>query len=136
MKSIPNLSEKVKGLFSKIKVKKNAEIVIAAILALIAIVAYFAIGAAGRTKSASTGGKISAEMTDEEKRISAMISEIDGIGSARVYISYDDKKVSGVVVVAKGADKTDKKVQIVRLLEIATGASVDQIQIFQKANGG
>ncbi|MCR4725658.1 MAG: hypothetical protein K5753_00335 [Clostridia bacterium] len=139
MKSIRDLWQKFKSSepIAKLRSVKNVEIVLAAILALIAIVAYFAISANGRKSRYAPTLATEVKMTDEEQRLSALLSKIQGIGEARVYISYGDKKdVTGVVIVAKGADTSEKRVSVVRCVEIATGASVDQIQIFQMENGG
>ena len=139
MKSIRSLWERIKNSrwFVKLRSVKNIEIVIAAILALIAIVAYFAIASGDRKTKAKASFSVESKMTDEETRLSSILSQMEGIGESKVYISYDnDKKIAGVVVVAKGADSAEKRVSVIRCVEIATGASVDQIQIFQMANGG
>ena len=139
MKSIRDFWEMVKRSkpIAKLRSVKNVEIVIAAILSLIAIVAFFAISASGRKPRYASTSAVEAKMTEDELRLSSLLSKMRGIGEARVYISYDDKKeVSGVVIVAKGADTPDKRVSVIRCVETATGATVDQIQIFQMANGG
>lgn len=119
--------------FQKLKSVKNFEIIIAVILALIAIAVYFAISMKGEV---SASGR-SLEMTDSEKRVAEMISAISGIGDARVLItSAEDKTLLGVVVVAEGVQSMDNRVKIIRLVEKATGATVDQIEIFEKEIGG
>ncbi len=119
--------------FQKLKSVKNLEIIIAVILALIAIAVYFAISMKGEV---SASGR-SLEMTDSEKRVAEMISAISGIGDARVLItSAEDKTLLGVVVVAEGVQSMDNRVKIIRLVEKATGATVDQIEIFEKEIGG
>ena len=119
--------------FTRLKSVKNLEIVVAVILALIAIVVYFVIAGGRNAKSASA----SAEMTENEKRVAEMISEISGVGDARVLISSGaDKEIVGVVVVAEGAGGMDNRVKIIRLVEKATGATVDRIEIFEMEKGG
>ena len=121
--------------FAKLKSVKNIEIIIAVILAIVAISIYFVIsaGEVGKTKTKST----IAEMNDNEKRVAEMISEISGVGESRVLITSDGKNgVVGVVVVAEGVNDMTSRVKIIRLVEKATGASVDQIEIFEMEKGG
>ena len=119
--------------FQRLKSVKNLEIIIAVILALVAIVVYFSISVKGGSKLTSQ----STEMSDSEKRIAEMISEISGVGDARVLItSHADKTLLGVIVVAEGLGNMDNRVKIIRLVEKATGATVDQIEIFEMENGG
>ena len=119
--------------FQKLKSVKNLEIIIAVILALIAIVIYFAISVNGGSRATSQ----MADMSESEKRVAEMISEISGVGDARVLItSAADKSLLGVVVVAEGVGDMGNRVKIIRLVEKATGATVDQIEIFEMENGG
>ena len=119
--------------FIKLKSVKNLEIILAVLLAAVAIVVYVAISFGGGPKKSS----VQAEMTEAEARVAQTISEIAGVGRARVLITNGaDKNVVGVVVVAEGADDITNRVKMIRLVEKATGASVDQIEIFEMAKGG
>ena len=119
--------------FIKLKSVKNLEIILAVLLAAVAIVVYVAISVGGGAKKSS----VQAEMTEAEARVAQTISEIAGVGRARVLITNGaDKNVVGVVVVAEGADDITNRVKMIRLVEKATGASVDQIEIFEMAKGG
>ena len=76
-------------------------------------------------------------MTEAEARVARMISELAGVGEARVLITNGaDKAVVGVVIVAEGAESIGNRVKMIRLAEKATGATVDQIEIFEMAKGG
>jgi len=121
--------------YAKLKSVKNLEIIIAAIFAIIAIIVYFAISTSSHQEK--TSPKVSVEMTETEARVSEMISEISGVGDARVLItSATDKSIIGVVVVAEGANGMANRVKILRCVEKATGATVDQIEIFEMGKGG
>ena len=120
--------------FGRLKSIKNVEIVIAAVLALVAIVAYVALSLSGKDEKHDP---LRIEMTETEARVARMISEIAGVGEARVLITNGpDKAVVGVVIVAEGADSMGNRVKMIRLAEKATGATVDQIEIFEMAKGG
>ena len=137
MKSLPNGAHggRIKEMIRRIKRVKNIEIVIAAVLAFIALIAYVGITVG---KKSSTGvATVSAEMTQEERRIAETVSGIEGIGECNVLISRDpEERIMGVIVVAQGANTSDKRVRIIRCVEVATGATVDKIQVYQMANGG
>ena len=137
MKFLHDIKEKVgkSRLVAKLKTVKNIEIVIAVVLALVAAVTYFAISAK-KSNSATTGSK-SVQMTEEEARLAELISEISGVGRSRVLITTGvEEEVIGVVVVAEGASDVNNRVKMIRCVEKATGATVDEIEIFEMANGG
>ena len=124
-------------VIAKLKEVKNVEIVVAVILALVAAVAYFAVTAnhAKKTQSAETASSVG--MNEAEERLAETISEIAGVGEARVLITTDSGgELIGVVVVAQGAEKTENRIKMIRCVEKATGAKVDQIEIFEMAKGG
>ena len=119
----------------KLKSLKNPEIIIAVVLALLAIIIYFLISTGGAFTHKSDSASV--EMTETEKRVSEMISEIAGVGESRVLITSDaNKEVIGVVVVAEGVSGMANRIKIIRLIEKATGATVDQIEIFEMEKGG
>ena len=139
MKSLhkKGIKERCKELFARIGGVKNIEIIIAAILAVIAIIVYISISFSAKKASSGSASMIMSEMTGNEKRLSEMISRIDGIGECVTLINTgQNKEVVGVIVVAEGANDISKTVQIIRCVEIATGATVDRIQVYQMANGG
>ena len=120
-------------LVAKLKGVKNLEIVLAVLLAAVAVVAYVALSVGGGEKKKQT----QVQMTEAEARVAEVISEISGVGKTRVLITNGaDKSVVGVVVVAEGASNMDSRVKMIRLVEKATGATVDQIEIFEMAKGG
>ena len=122
-------------LIAKIRNVKNVEIVIAVILALIAAVVYFALSA--RLSDEPQSVTSSVQMNETEARLAEVISEISGVGRSRVLITTgSDQKVIGVVVIAEGAESMDNRVKMIRCVEKATGATVDEIEIFEMQKGG
>lgn len=137
MNFVRNVKSKILNsrLVTKLKTVKNVEIVIAVILALVAAVAYFALSA--KSPSTDTIVTSSVQMNETEARLAEMISEISGVGRSRVLITTgDDKQVVGVVVIAEGAEIMDNRVKMIRCVEKATGATVDEIEIFEMQKGG
>ena len=121
---------------AKLRQVKNVEIVIAVILALIAAVAYFVV-TAGTSEEKSASTVVSAQMTETEARLAEMISEISGVGKSRVLITTGEgSDVIGVIVVAEGAENMTNRVNVIRCVEKATGATVDEIAVFEMQKGG
>ena len=141
MKSLHDSSfnGKCRELWQKIRGKKNIEIIIAVILAGIAIIVYIGVslkGSADKNNYSATS-VMTGEMSKNEKRLAETISQIEGVGDCTALISVGtNNEVIGVIVVAQGANDMDKKVRIIRCVELATGVSVDQIQVYQMSNGG
>ena len=138
MNFLHNIKSKIASnkAVAKLKKVKNIEIVIALIFALIAAVAYFAV-TAKTAKEDSVSTATAVKMTETESRLAEMISEISGVGRSRVLITTgDDAKVIGVVVVAEGAKDMSNRVKMIRCVAKATGATVDEIEIFEMQKGG
>ena len=76
-------------------------------------------------------------MNEKEARLAGLISEISGVGKTNVLITTgSEENIVGVVVVAEGAKDMTNRVKMIRCVEKATGATVDQIEIFEMSNGG
>ena len=138
MKSLRSqtLKDRCRDLYRRVRSVKNIEIIIAAVLAVIAITVYVGLSLSAKT-GANGAVALTAEMTDEEKRLADTISRIDGVGSCTTLITTGaNKDIVGVIVVAEGASDMSKRIEIIRCVETATGATVDRIQVYQMANGG
>lgn len=139
MKFVHDLKAKLSAnrFITKIRETKNVEIVIAVILALVAAVTYFAIASKGRSETTSFPIEQEVKMRDDEARLAGLISDLSGIGRSRVLITTGaQEEIVGVVVVAEGANDMANRVKMIRCVEKATGATVDQIEIFEMSNGG
>ena len=124
-------------LVTKLKSVKNIEIVIAVILALIAAALYFAVTAKTANNESAATIQTTVQMNENEARLAEMISEISGVGRSRVLITTgNDAQIVGVVVVAEGAENMDNRVKMIRCVEKATGAKVDEIEVFEMQKGG
>lgn len=78
-----------------------------------------------RTHSNATAGG----STDEnELRLQELLSAAEGVGEARVLVSD-----SGVLVVCRGADSAQTKLEILRAVSSCTGFGSDKITILKLA---
>ena len=64
-----------------------------------------------------------------DERIQQMLSSVEGVGEAQVIISD-----SGVVVVCRGAENADVKLDIIRAISSYTGFGSDRITILKLAD--
>ena len=99
-------------IWAKIKEIKHFKIIIALLIAAIVCLIYGSY--AGKTnlfgktdtvekETATTGSTIN--YTEEEIKLANTLSEIEGIGMTKVYITYDnDKKVQGVIILAENGN--------------------------------
>lgn len=77
-----------------------------------------------------SGGKQETVSTAEEIRMERILSEIDGVKSVSVMISYDARQEkSGVVVAASGRDDVRTMLELQRAVQTLTGLELNQIEI-------
>lgn len=67
-----------------------------------------------------------AESREEELRVAALLSQIEGVGEAQVLLSD-----SGAVVVCDGADSASVCLKITQAVKCYTGLGADEVQIFK-----
>ena len=75
-----------------------------------------------------------------EEKTEAILSQIKGVGEARVMISYSSKKedediteeIKGVLVVSDGGGSSGVQEKIVSALEAALGVEAHKIQVFER----
>ena len=113
----------VKKFFAKLKSIKNIEMYVALILAVIVILLVF-VGSG--TKNTSKTVADDTYIGKMEHKICSVIQNIAGCGKADVVISYseNEQNVTGVVVVAEGANDPIFRFKIVEV--VVTLLDVDQ----------
>lgn len=60
-----------------------------------------------------------------------MIGKIEGVKDISVLLTYDDDKLEGAVVVAKGAENPRTKLAIIESIETATGLGKHKIKVYE-----
>lgn len=73
------------SFLQKIRSVKHIELIVAAVLCVVLIVAYFAY----TELSGGTNAETSAGGVDTAKKVAAIISEIEGVGKCEILITYD-----------------------------------------------
>ena len=72
--------------------------------------------------------------TEEETRLSRVLSAIEGAGRVEVAVFYDAAEEAtpcGVVVVAQGAQDMAVRLRLARAVETLTGVDAARVEIFQ-----
>ena len=125
------------ALWARLRSPK-APLVIALSVALVAVMVYMACNLHSCTQSATIADsgslwRTSGGTTDAD--LGRILSEIEGAGATDVLVTYDKSgALVGVIVVSEGANDKQVAVRLMRAVQTATGAKLDQIEIFAKNN--
>lgn len=110
----------------------KAPLIVALVVACIAVLLYVAIGGVSCSSKTTSTAKGSSQ-TSLENSLSAILSQIDGAGETDVLITTDSHgDLVGVIVVSQGAGDNRVAVLLMRAVATATGATPDQIDIFER----
>lgn len=72
--------------------------------------------------------------TDLERRLTGILSQVDGVGKVRVMVAEDeDGSVEGVLVAAEGADDIRVCLRIQYAVQTLLGAEASQIEVVEHA---
>ena len=127
-----DLRAKLTALFGRLRLKGNAP-TIAIAVAVVVLVVYLLCNLGSCTSStAGTMGQ-SLFRTDATDDLGAILSAIEGAGTTQVLVTYDKAgALVGVIVVSDGAGNQQVVVKLLRAVQTATGATLDQIDIFER----
>ena len=102
-------------------------------VAVVVLVIYLLcnLGSCTHTSSGTMGQSLFG--TDDTDQLGAILSAIDGAGQTEVLVTYDKAgTLVGVIVVSDGAGNQQVVVKLLRAVQTATGATLDQIDIFER----
>ena len=127
------LKKRLSEFLEKIKEQKVLKILL--ILMIIAVLAltyaYFSKKTKDNNKQTVTTAHATIENTDLEKRLSDIISQIDGVGKTEVFVNYDgNEKVIGAIIVAEGANNETTRLLINQAARTALNVSSDCIKVY------
>lgn len=126
------LKKRLSEFLEKIKEQKVIKILL--ILMIIAVLAltyaYFSKKTKDNKQTVTTANA-TIENTDLEKRLSDIISQIDGVGKTEVFVNYDgNEKVIGAIIVAEGANNETTRLLINQAARTALNVSSDCIKVY------
>ena len=111
------------------KKKKIKDLALLSVLAFILLFASWKIFYGGEDKNVTTSS-----LTDTEKKISALLQEIEGVGEASVMICETEEGVLGAVVVCEGAKNIRVNMDIREAVATALGTKESAVKIYLKKN--
>lgn len=128
------------GILKKLKKVKNIEFIACVFILAIALLLYSVINKAQagsiKTVEVDAGTEVSTEI---ETRLEQILSQIEGAGDVSVMITYSSEvqggnegEISGVVVVASGADDIGVRLDLLQAVETALNVDVKFVNVFIK----
>ncbi|HKL94220.1 MAG TPA: hypothetical protein VJZ69_02945 [Clostridia bacterium] len=128
------------GILKKLKKVKNIEFIACVFILAIALLLYSVINKAqaGSIKTVEVDAETEVS-TEIETRLEQILSQIEGAGDVSVMITYSSEvqggnegEISGVVVVASGADDIGVRLDLLQAVETALNVDVKFVNVFIK----
>lgn len=129
-----SLVERIKsnGIVAKLKGIKNIQIIVAILIIAVALIIYSNV--IGKTKTSSGASSVSDVMTEEETRLSSVLSQIEGAGEVSAMITKSGEEVLGVIVIASGAKDITVRLRLVDATATALGVDKNIVSVYSKSS--
>lgn len=125
------LKAKAAALWKTLRAKGNLTTV-AVVVAFLAVAVYLLCNLG----SCTSGGKVTSSLwktSSSTDQLGDILSNIEGAGATDVLVTYDAAgQLVGVIVVAEGGGNQQVVVKLLRAVQTATGATLEQIDIFER----
>ena len=118
-------------IIEKIKNVKNIQIIVAILIIAVALIIYSNVISKKSVKSSSQSGNT--VMTEEETRLAAVLSQIDGAGQVSAMITKNDGNIVGVIVIAQGADNITVRLRLLDAAATALGVNKNIVSVYSKS---
>lgn len=120
-----NFFEKVKQhpLCKKILAIKNLRIMVVAIIIAVGLIIYSGIEANETT--------VGSNMDAEEIRLATTLSQIDGVGNVQTMITRNGDEITGVLVVAEGAENISVMLKLLDATSTVMGVDKSVVEVYQ-----
>ena len=116
------------GFFKKLKGIKNLQIIVVIFIIAVALIIYSTVMT--RQNADNTETTSSSVMTADEQRLSTILSNIVGAGKVDAMITTDDGKITGVLIIADGADDITVRLRLIDAAATALGVSKNIVNVF------
>ena len=128
-----NVQPKEGGLLATLRSVKHIEWIL--LLLAVGILMLVAANALPRSSPAMADTAIAAPTEPLERRMEAILSQIDGAGRVRVLVNHSEtseegRAVTGVLVVADGADDLSVRLELARAVQSLLDVPQGNIEIF------
>lgn len=121
------------AIVKKLKSIKNIRIIAVVFIIAIALIIYSSVVASRESKTVSQSQRQTVQSEDEQ-RLSGILSQIDGAGQVQTMITRTDGQIVGVLVIADGAKNPYVRLKLMQASATALGVSGDVISVLCKQN--
>lgn len=125
---------KQNAFVQKLKSVKNIRIIAVVFIIAIALIIYSTVATFGAQKADEQTADTQSLQNDEEARLSAILSTLEGAGEVQTMITKSDGNITGVLIVADGAKNPTTRLRLMRACASALGISEDIICVQSKQN--
>ncbi len=115
----------ISSLIQKLKSIKNIQIILVIFIIAIALIIYSSV-------MTSKGDNVGV-MNDDEMRLNAILSSIDGVGEVESMITVKDGDIVGVLVIAEGGDNPLIRLRLIDASASALGVDKSIVSVFSKS---
>lgn len=115
----------------KLKGVKNIRIIAVVFIIAIALIIYSTVTT---TRAKDTTQVSTVTQTEEETRLSNILSNIEGAGEVQTMITKSDGQIVGVLVIADGAKNPMVRLRLLQASASALGISEDVISVLCRQN--
>jgi stage III sporulation protein AG len=113
---------KEQPVFKKVLGVKNISIIVVIIIIALALLIYSSVD--------KEDSRVN-DMDDEEMRLSAVLSEIEGAGKVTTMIVREDGKVKGVLVIAEGAEDISVMLKLLNATSTVMGVDRSVVEVYE-----
>lgn len=125
---------KQSAVVQKLKGVKNIRIIAVVFIIAIALIIYSSVATSTKKKAQAQTTATQSLENDEEARLSAILSNLEGAGNVQTMITKSNGEISGVLVIADGAKNPLTRVRLMQACASALGISEDKICVLCKQN--
>lgn len=116
----------------KLRGIKNIQIIVAIFIIAVALIIYSSVSTSLKTKSDTATSGISSSMSEQEQRLSAILSRIDGAGEVEAMITQNNGEIVGVLITAQGANDITVRLRLLDAAATALGVSKQVINVYSR----
>ena len=102
---------------------KNLKIMIVAVIIAIGLIIYSGVGDFQSSEVTY--------MDDEETRLATTLSQIEGVGEVKTMITRNGDEISGVLVIAEGAENISVMLKLLDATSTAMGVDKSIVEVYQ-----
>ena len=121
---------KMGSVLKKLRGVKNIQIIALIFIIAVGLIIYSSVA----TAKASAQDDNRSVMTEEEQRLSAVLSSIEGAGRVETMITSRDGSIVGVIVIAEGAESITVRLKLLDAAACALGVSKQIVNVYSRKN--